>query len=258
VQSAINAAAMPSAPAENTEKPTFCGCVEEPTDESRESSSLFILSGSNPLRLLALRLVKSKPFEAFILLLILTNTVFLALENPKSDETPTYEAVGEIVFLVCFSAEMIAKIIAFGVVLHAGSYLRDPWNRMDFVIVLLMYPSLIPGFGNYTAFRALRVLRPLRSMNAVRGLRVLVAGLTYSVSGLANVVMLSAFIFAMFGILGVQLWMGLFRQQCLDDASTDGAAMMHCAADAGDWGLTGSSCPANLTCSGGLTRTLAT
>jgi hypothetical protein len=80
VQRGINAATMP---AENTGRPTFCGCVEEPTDESRESSSLIFLSGSNPLRLLAVRLVKSKLIEAFILLLILTNTVFLALENLK-------------------------------------------------------------------------------------------------------------------------------------------------------------------------------
>jgi hypothetical protein len=230
------------------ETPSFCGCVDVPADESLEASSLFLLSGSNVVRLLVLRLVKSKLFETVILLLIVTNTVFLALEDPKANDTPQYQAVGEVVFLVSFSAEMVLKMVALGVLLHPGSYLRDPWNRLDFLIVLLMYLSFIPGFGNYTAFRALRVLRPLRSMNAIKGLKILVVGLMYSVSGLVNVAMLSCFIFAIFGILGVQLWMGMFRQQCLDvfDGTNSG---MHCSPDAGGWGLTGNSCPVNFTCS---------
>jgi Ion transport protein len=30
---------------------------------------------------------------------------------------------------------MIIKIVALGFILNSGSYLRDPWNVLDFIIV---------------------------------------------------------------------------------------------------------------------------
>ena len=43
----------------------------------------------------------------------------------------------EWVFLVIFTVEAIIKIIAYGFVLHAGAYLRNGWNILDFVIVIV-------------------------------------------------------------------------------------------------------------------------
>ena len=38
-------------------------------------------------------------------------------------------------FLLIFVFEMVVKILAHGFALHSGSYLRDGWNVMDFVVV---------------------------------------------------------------------------------------------------------------------------
>jgi len=43
----------------------------------------------------------------------------------------------EYVFVVIFTGEAIVKIIAYGFVLHPGAYLRNGWNIMDFVIVVV-------------------------------------------------------------------------------------------------------------------------
>lgn len=43
----------------------------------------------------------------------------------------------EYVFLVVFSAEAVLKIIAYGFLLHPGSYLRNGWNFLDFTIVVI-------------------------------------------------------------------------------------------------------------------------
>ena len=43
----------------------------------------------------------------------------------------------EYVFLVIFTGEAILKIIAYGFLLHPGSYLRSGWNFLDFVIVVI-------------------------------------------------------------------------------------------------------------------------
>jgi len=42
----------------------------------------------------------------------------------------------EAVFMAIFSVEMVTKILADGFILHKGSYLRNPWNILDFVVVV--------------------------------------------------------------------------------------------------------------------------
>ena len=44
------------------------------------------------------------------------------------------------IFSMCFSIvytiEAILRIIALGFVVHKKSYLRDPWNLIDFIVVI--------------------------------------------------------------------------------------------------------------------------
>ena len=42
----------------------------------------------------------------------------------------------EPVFMGIFTVEMTVKILADGFLLHKGSYLRNPWNIMDFIVVI--------------------------------------------------------------------------------------------------------------------------
>lgn len=47
------------------------------------------------------------------------------------------------VFLVLYTIEMVLKIIGLGFIFNKGSYMRDPWNVLDFIIVVADYPSVI-------------------------------------------------------------------------------------------------------------------
>ena len=98
--------------------------------------SLFILGKRNPIRAATISLVKGPYFDQFILLLILANCVFLAMDTNEVlfEESSWGKAVSmsEVVFTGIYVVEMILKIIAMGFVLGKGSYLSDPWNRMDF------------------------------------------------------------------------------------------------------------------------------
>ncbi|KAK2494375.1 hypothetical protein MC885_010648 [Smutsia gigantea] len=75
-----------------------------------------------------------------ILATIIANCIVLALEQhlPDGDKTPMSERLDDtepyFIGIFCFEAGM--KIIALGFVLHKGSYLRNGWNVMDFVVVL--------------------------------------------------------------------------------------------------------------------------
>jgi voltage-dependent calcium channel L type alpha-1S len=38
---------------------------------------------------------------------------------------------------------MVSKIIAYGFLFNEGAYLRDPWNILDFTIVMFGFVSII-------------------------------------------------------------------------------------------------------------------
>lgn len=61
-------------------------------------------------------------------------------------------------FTAVFTIEMVLKIISLGIVYRRGSYLRDGFNVLDFVVVTLAYINFVPGVGNYTAVRVRIVL----------------------------------------------------------------------------------------------------
>lgn len=48
----------------------------------------------------------------------------------------TQETV-EYAFLIIFTIETFLKIIAYGLVMHQNAYVRNGWNMLDFVIVVI-------------------------------------------------------------------------------------------------------------------------
>ena len=73
---------------------------------------------------------------------------------------------------------MVAKVLALGLYGASEAYLRDAWNIIDTIVVLMGWASLSPSIGNISAMRTVRVLRPLRTITGVEGMRMLVATLT--------------------------------------------------------------------------------
>ena len=57
------------------------------------------------------------------------NFNFLTLFMDTQESTEVY-------FLGIFTVEASLKILALGLILHRGSYLRNMWNIMDFVVVV--------------------------------------------------------------------------------------------------------------------------
>ena len=75
-------------------------------------------------------IITSWVFECIALLVIVANSVVLALgDNPLLSDTIDW------VFLYLYTIEMMLKISGLGLILDEKSYIRDPWNILDFVIV---------------------------------------------------------------------------------------------------------------------------
>ena len=116
--------------------------------------------------------------------------------------------------MVAFTVEMVLKILGLGLYNASGAYLRDGWNVVDCVVVVMGWLSLLPAIENISAMRSVRVLRPLRTITGVEGMRMLVATLLRSLPMLLDVLILCAFLFLIFGTIGVQTFSGVLRQHC--------------------------------------------
>jgi hypothetical protein len=186
--------------------------------ENIEHYSLGFLGTDNAVRRVCVYTVKSKAFERLSLLMILLNCVFLALDSNDPDHSSTVMGAvlryAEWVFMLAFTVEMVLKILGLGLYGAKGAYLRDAWNVVDCVVVVVGWLSLLPSIENISAMRTVRVLRPLRTITGVEGMRMLVATLLRSLPMLLDVLILCAFLFLIFGTIGVQTFAGVLRQHC--------------------------------------------
>ena len=133
------------------------------------AKAFWILSQGNLLRAACTRIALDKRFENFILFLIIFSSITLAIDNPL-DETNAVLQVLDVIMSMMFFLEFVIKAISLGFALHKGSYMRNSWNVLDFVIVVISFMALA-GVGpgkSLRALRTVRVLRPLRMVNKVR------------------------------------------------------------------------------------------
>ena len=101
---------------------------------------IWYLSIDNPIRRRAIDLIELKWFDRFILLTIAANCFQMAADDPREKDPTSSQkqlsATLEVVFWTIFAIEATSKIIALGFCQGKGTYWKDSWNRLDFVIVL--------------------------------------------------------------------------------------------------------------------------
>lgn len=83
-------------------------------------------------------------------------------------------------------------------------YFKDPWNILDFIIVLSSF-GIFFKVNNITVIRVLRVLRPLRTVTRIKELKVLITTIILSLKELANVSLLLMFLFTVYAIIGIRI-----------------------------------------------------
>ncbi|XP_016316607.1 voltage-dependent L-type calcium channel subunit alpha-1D-like isoform X6 [Sinocyclocheilus anshuiensis] len=205
------------------------------TTNSRPPRALFCLTLNNPVRRACINLVEWKPFDIFILLSIFANCVALAvyIPFPEDDSNSTnhdLETV-EYAFLIIFTIETFLKIIAYGLVMHQNSYVRNGWNMLDFVIVIVGLFSVVlelvtkdrdvsgqsggkPGGFDVKALRAFRVLRPLRLVSGVPSLQVVLNSIIKAMVPLLHIALLVLFVIIIYAIIGLELFIGKMHATC--------------------------------------------
>ncbi|VFV28474.1 sodium channel protein type 5 subunit alpha [Lynx pardinus] len=149
-------------------------------------------------------------FSMLIMCTILTNCVFMAQHDP-----PPWTKYVEYTFTAIYTFESLVKILARGFCLHAFTFLRDPWNWLDFSVIVMAYTTEFVDLGNVSALRTFRVLRALKTISVISGLKTIVGALIQSVKKLADVMVLTVFCLSVFALIGLQLFMGNLRHKCV-------------------------------------------
>uniref|UniRef100_A0A8C5FNE0 Voltage-dependent L-type calcium channel subunit alpha n=1 Tax=Gadus morhua TaxID=8049 RepID=A0A8C5FNE0_GADMO len=202
---------------------------------SRPPRALFCLTLNNPVRRACISLVEWKPFDIFILLSIFANCVALAIYIPfpgdDSNSTNQELETVEYAFLIIFTIETFLKIVAYGLVMHQNSYVRNGWNMLDFVIVVVGLFSVVlelitkdadsgsqtggkPGGFDVKALRAFRVLRPLRLVSGVPSLQVVLNSIIKAMVPLLHIALLVLFVIIIYAIIGLELFIGKMHATC--------------------------------------------
>ncbi|XP_037900824.1 voltage-dependent calcium channel type A subunit alpha-1 isoform X4 [Glossina fuscipes] len=157
------------------------------------------------------RIVVSTPFEYFIMMLIVFNTLLLMMkyhnQGDMYEKSLKYINMG---FTGMFSVETVLKIIGFGV----KNFFKDPWNIFDLITVLgSIVDALWMEFGHDDSssinvgflrlFRAARLIKLLRQGYTIR---ILLWTFVQSFKALPYVCLLIAMLFFIYAIIGMQVF----------------------------------------------------
>ncbi|KAM8933347.1 sodium channel protein type 2 subunit alpha-like isoform 2-T2 [Pelodytes ibericus] len=174
------------------------------------TSALYILTPLNPLRKISIKILVHSLFSMLIMCTILTNCVFMTMSNP-----PEWTKNVEYTFTGIYTFESLIKILARGFCLEHFTFLRDPWNWLDFSVIVMAYVTEFVNLGNVSALRTFRVLRALKTISVIPGLKTIVGALIQSVKKLSDVMILTVFCLSVFALIGLQLFMGHLRNKCV-------------------------------------------
>ncbi|XP_044123171.1 voltage-dependent R-type calcium channel subunit alpha-1E isoform X3 [Neovison vison] len=189
--------------------------------------SLFIFGEDNIVRKYAKKLIDWPPFEYMILATIIANCIVLALEQhlPEDDKTPMSRRLEktEPYFIGIFCFEAGIKIVALGFIFHKGSYLRNGWNVMDFIVVL---SGILATAGTHfnthvdlRTLRAVRVLRPLKLVSGIPSLQIVLKSIMKAMVPLLQIGLLLFFAILMFAIIGLEFYSGKLHRACFTNNS---------------------------------------
>ncbi|XP_066201105.1 sodium channel protein type 9 subunit alpha [Saccopteryx leptura] len=172
--------------------------------------ALYMLSPFNPLRRISIKILVHALFGMLIMCTILTNCIFMTLSNP-----PDWTKNVEYTFTGIYTFESLIKILARGFCIGKFTFLRDPWNWLDFIVIVFAYLTEFVNLGNVSALRTFRVLRALKTISVIPGLKTIVGALIQSVKKLSDVMILTVFCLSVFALIGLQLFMGNLKYKCL-------------------------------------------
>ena len=118
----------------------------------------------------AIAIMNDKNFNNMIFVSIIVNCLLMAaLYDPLDENANAALSDGtDVFFTFLFMFEMFVKICASGLLFGEEAYLRNGWNILDGIVVIISFVCLdfvSGGAEGLNSLRAIRAVRPLRTLS---------------------------------------------------------------------------------------------
>lgn len=163
-------------------------------------------------------LTSSILFTTIINIIVIINSILLTLYQDPSNISQKYFYI-EIAFLIIYIIESILKQISNGLITTHHGYLKDAWNILDLIQIIISILCLFPSLRNNRYIIWFRALRPIRIIKIIPKLKAIVNSVASSVREMLNVLILLLFVFLLYAVLAVNLWSGIFSRRCRRDST---------------------------------------
>ena len=162
-------------------------------------------------------------FETMATVITFVNCVLFFFSDPSNPDDLLNNV--DYYFLIFYIIEMALKINTFSFYSAEGAYMRDYWNWLDLLVVIIgIFSFLLDNIvGNrqsnltgLTGLKAFRILKFLKIMKRFKNLKKLTLALIASISRLWEILIVLFFLFLFFSASGLQMWQGLFLRRCMN------------------------------------------
>lgn len=181
-------------------------------------NSIYIFNKENPFRLGCYKLYKHSLFDNFIMFLIGVSSMKLGVDSylagyaPDSQEIQISSTI-DFTMNILFLFELCIKVIAMGLFMDEGSYLREGWNQLDAFIVATSLLDMALSNVELPVIKILRLLRTLRPLRVISHnveMKLVVTSLFESVGAIFNVIIVVMSVWLMFAIFAINIFSGKF------------------------------------------------
>ena len=105
---------------------------------------------------------------------------------------------------VIFFVESLMNIVCYGFICCGKtSYLRNPWNILDFTIMILSVIGVSPIASQLQSFKMFRIVRVLRLIGQDDGLKIGLHALIRAIPNAIRIIVIMLIFFLVFGIVSV-------------------------------------------------------
>ena len=161
----------------------------------------------------AYKIIMNEYFDAFIIGVIILNTLCLAMDKYPNFDTVILDILNVLnyVFTIVFTAETVLKIVGLG----WKVFIKENFNKFDLLIVIISIIELQmsgasdgPGiFSSLRGFRLMKIFKLFRSGD----LKILLDSITFTLGTIGDYVILLMLFMYVFALLGMSIFAGKIR-----------------------------------------------
>ena len=184
-------------------------------------TSLGVFGPKNKFRIKVFRAIYNQAFESLLGLVIVGYLAHLAMKSSAENLDNSFFLYLDVGFNLFFSLEAALRIIALGFYKGPDSYLRNTYNRLDFIVLVTNWVFCVIELGGVRepvrlgSLKGVRAILCFRVFKSVAASAALMEAISTSIPQMVDIFSFAALFFVFFALVGVNFFHGAFRRRCI-------------------------------------------